>query len=85
MAHLTGLDQFLQRIQCFRNRDGVRVFIMNIAGGSELVHRAVRPVQLVEVDIVCLQALQAVFNGFKDVLFVEPVFAAANMLDEARS
>ncbi|CAH0314002.1 hypothetical protein SRABI70_04823 [Pseudomonas sp. Bi70] len=80
MADLAGLDLLFQRFEDFLDRGGVAVLVL-VAELAEEIGRALRPVQLVEVDPVGLQALEAGVQGGDDVLAVVLELAVADMGD----
>jgi hypothetical protein len=71
MSHPAGVDQVLERIQRLFDGRGVFVGHMGVAQLAKVVGGAVGPVQLVQVDVVGLQALQALVHGFEQVGLVE--------------
>jgi len=80
VADLAGLDLFTQHFQGFLQRGEV-LFLVAIAELAEEVGAALRPVQLVEVDPVGLQALEAVVQRRDYVLAIVLELAAADVVD----
>ncbi|MNP13392.1 hypothetical protein D3C76_1056710 [compost metagenome] len=80
MADLAGAYLFVQRFQGFLQRGEV-LFAVLVSQLAEEVGAALRPVQLVEVDPVGLQPLQAGVEGGDDVLAVVLQLAVADMAD----
>ena len=69
LAHLAGLHELGHALKLLVNAGNIfrvfsRVKVHDAKGG----HMAHRPVDLVEVNHICLQAAQAVFAGLDDVL-----------------
>lgn len=81
MSHLASSDEFPERFQ--RLVDGHAVFRldMRIAKVSEEIRRSLGPVQLVEIDIIRLQSLQACVDGREDVRTIELVLTSAQVID----
>ena len=80
MADLAGFHLFAQRFQGFLQRGEV-LFLVAIAELAEEVGAALRPVQLVEVDPVGLQALEAIVQRRDYVLAIVLELAAADVVD----
>src|SRR3546814_8235919 len=68
MAHLAGLHHRIERVQGFLDRRLGGAVLVPIAEAAEVVGGAVRPVELIEVDMVRLQPLQARLDRRLDVL-----------------
>lgn len=81
MADLAGLDLLIQSFEGFFQRRQVFFGLVLVAQLAEKVGAAFRPVQLVEVDPVGLQALEARVQGFGDVLAVVLEAAIADVVD----
>lgn len=79
MADLAGAHLLVEHFQGFLQRCEA-LFLVLVAELAEEVGPPLRPVQLVEVQPVCLQALQAGIEGGDDVLAVELEVAVAHML-----
>ncbi|MNR07394.1 hypothetical protein D3C85_1235100 [compost metagenome] len=80
MADLAGLDLLVEHRQGFF-QCGERAVLMVIAELAEEVGRALRPVQLIEVDPVGLQAFEAGIQCRDQVLPVEFQVATADVVD----
>ena len=83
MTHLTGLDQSVQRLQGVFKGGQLVVRIMAVAELAEEVGLPVWPVQLIKVDVVCLQSLEAALDSLVDMLAGEARAASAKMADAA--
>src|SRR3546814_11120837 len=79
MAHLAGLHHRIERVQGFLDRRLGGAVLVPIAEAAEVVGGAVRPVELIEVDMVRLQPLQARLDRRLDVLAVEARLAATDI------
>ena len=79
MAYLAALHQLIQNFQGFLDGGHCLVFTVAIAQFAEEVGVTVRPVQLVQVDIVGAQPFQAAFQCLSQVLPVKTRFTAADM------
>ena len=87
VAHLADFDQLCQYLQLFGDGSGLAFLCNVVAGGAEHRYVAIRPMNLVQVHIVCLQAAQAAVDGGGKVLAVDarcaayPVEAASRTCD----
>ena len=81
VADLAGLHLLIQRFEGFFQRGEVVFVLVLVAQLAEEVGTAFRPVQLVEVDPVGLQALEAGVQGFDDVLAVVAQVTVADVID----
>ena len=72
MAYFALFDQLVQGTQGFLDRRHGFTGVAHIAQLAEEIGAAVRPVHLVQIDIIRLQALQAVFTGLADVFPGQP-------------
>lgn len=80
MADLADLDLLVEHFQGFFQRRELNVLVLVVELAEE-VGRALGPVQLVQVDPVGLQALEAGIQGGDDVLAIEFQLAVADMAD----
>src|SRR3546814_7571645 len=69
----------IERVQGFLDRRLGGAVLVPIAEAAEVVGGAVRPVELIEVDMVRLQPLQARLDRRLDVLAVEARLAATDI------
>ena len=70
-ANFPRPDQIAQYRQCFLHVEctiGLRTFITQL---TEVVSSPIRPVKVVEVDIICLQTRQACFYRRFEILAIE--------------
>ena len=81
VADLAGLHLFVQGFERFLQWGEVVFVLVLVAQLAEEVGAALRPVQLVEVDPVGLQALEAGVEGCADVLAVVAQVAIADIVD----
>ena len=79
-AYLAGIDQFLEGRQCLFQIGGLLVLVVGIAQATEEVGRTVRPVQLVEIDVVGVQACKACVDGLMK-MGASQARSAADVLD----
>ena len=73
IANLTGALEFGQRVQRIQQGDDWRGIGPGVAQLAETVGRALRPVDLIEVEIIGLQTLQAVVQSIADVFAIQLV------------
>ncbi len=81
MADLARLHRFGEDAQHLLERCEALLRMMLVHQPAEGVDAALRPMKLIEVDIVGLQPLQAVIDGGEDIAPVELVVAAADGLE----
>ena len=79
MADFAGIHQFLERSHGVADGDAVFPVAMLVTQAAKVVGGALRPVQLIKVDDIGLQALEAAFHGPLQAVAVESR-AAAYML-----
>ena len=73
IANLAGALEFGQRVQRIQQGDDRGGIGPGVAQLAETVGRALRPVYLIEVEIIGLQALQAVVQRLADVFTIQLV------------
>ncbi|EDT42158.1 hypothetical protein BamMEX5DRAFT_2028 [Burkholderia ambifaria MEX-5] len=78
-ADLAGLHEFREHTQRFLDRHRIRIVDPRIRRAAECRRAAIGPVQLVQVDIVGLQALEAAVERLGQVLAIELVAFAADV------
>ena len=78
-AHLLG-----QRFQRLQQRDGNRGLAVLIAQLAEIVSLALRPVQLIKIEVVGIQALQAGVQRVADIFAVQRLVRANRGVCAAR-
>ena len=83
VAQLAFADQFGERFQLGADRRAVALLVGLVLPLPEHRLVAFRPVQLIEVDVVGLQALQRAFDGGADVGAVDCQRAAADPVEVA--
>src|SRR3546814_16266144 len=71
MAHLAGLYHRIERVQCFLDRRRGGDVLVPIAEAAEVVGGAVRPVELIVVDMVGRQLPPDSLERRRDLLSVE--------------
>ncbi len=79
MAHLAGAHEVLQHRQGFLDRHGVLVFDPRVVQLAERGRGAVGPVELIQVQVVRLQPLQAGVQRRGQVLAVQEGLAVADV------
>ncbi|MNS70324.1 hypothetical protein D3C72_1036660 [compost metagenome] len=79
VADLARAHEILQHRQGFFDRHGVLVFHPGVVQLAEGGGGAVRPVQLIQVQVIRLQALQAGVQRFGQVLAVQEGLAVADV------
>nr|GFD01496.1 hypothetical protein [Tanacetum cinerariifolium] len=80
VTDLARLDLFVQHLKHFQQRRERRVAV-GVAQLAEEVGAAFRPMQLIQVQVVGLQAFQAGVDGGNDMVAVEFQLAVTNVVD----
>ena len=76
VADLTRALAFRKRLQCFQQGDGRSTLVPGVAKLTEAVRRTLRPVHLIKIEIVGLQALEAGIQRSTDILAIEDLVRA---------
>ena len=79
MAYLTVFYQVSQYLKCLFDGYGLFIDVVLITELAKKVGASVGPVELVEVDIVGLEALQTTIDGGLNIGAVETHFTATDM------
>ena len=72
MSDLSFTHQFIQRFQCFLNGRHLLIGIAVITKLAKKIGAPVRPVHLIKIDVIRLQALKAALTGRADMLPGQP-------------
>ena len=70
-SNLSLFNQLLEYCQSVMDWRRIRVLLVKVSEFTKIVCRPVWPVQLIKIDIIGLQSLQAALDGIDEVLFIE--------------